>query len=524
MANLLPAIIYRIDQTLISLEACNLLGLKIRPELALEACTKDSDNSEEHEQHQMNFQHGMGNNYERLEFLGDSFLKMATTISLYTIMPSMKEFESHTARMVLIANQNLFNVAVDRKLQEYIRSKSFDRRLWYPNLPLKKGKAAKTSARHSLGDKTIADVCEALIGAAYLTQDGSKDMAVRAVTKMVKSANHKMKRWSDYYAAYKAPAWIEGGAITQVQRQAVDAVKDNVGYRFNSPLLLRSAFKHPSHVYDSSVPDYQRLEFLGDSLLDMVVVDYLFRTFPLADPHWLTEHKMAIVSNHFLGCLCVKLGLHSQVMLTTSVLITQRAEFAADLERAEEAARDDTDGKVRSDYWRNVEQPPKALADVVEALIGAMFVDAKYDYSVVETFFNRHILPYFEDMTLYDSFGEKHPVTWLTRCLATNMGCRDWRLLSQEVPCGTEEGVKAVTSTEVICALLVHGKPFEHATAASGRYAKIACARKAGKKLGEMNRREYREETGCRCMVEGGDGGQGGMAVKAVRDAQGLII
>ena len=81
MAYTLPAIIFQLENNLIALDACKSLGLDIRPDLALEALTKDSDNSDEHAEEQVNFQRGMGRNYERLEFLGDSFLKMSTTIS-----------------------------------------------------------------------------------------------------------------------------------------------------------------------------------------------------------------------------------------------------------------------------------------------------------------------------------------------------------------------------------------------------------------------------------------------------------
>ncbi len=60
-----------------------------------------------------------------------------------------------------------------------------------------------------LADKSIADVCEALIGAAYLNgrTDGDMDMAVRAVSKMVRSKNHKMESFDEYYEAFKVPAW-----------------------------------------------------------------------------------------------------------------------------------------------------------------------------------------------------------------------------------------------------------------------------------------------------------------------------
>ncbi|KAF9781071.1 hypothetical protein IL306_014111 [Fusarium sp. DS 682] len=481
MALAFPAIIHRIDSALITLDACDLLGLELPPKLALEAMTKDSDNSEEHDKEQINFQTGMGENYERLEFLGDCFLKMATTISIYTLMPNGNECKYHVERMLLICNQNLFNHAVDRKLQEYIRSKSFDRRTWYPDLPLKKGKAPKSEMRHNLADKTIADVCEALIGAAYLTsKDNNMDLAVKAVSRMTKSKNHRMKAFRDYYRAFKVPEWQEG-AGTAAQRSLVQKVAKATGYRFKSAQLVQSAFKHPSWPYES-VPDYQRLEFLGDSLLDMVIVDYLYRNFPQADPQWLTEHKMAIVSNQFLGCLCVKLDLHPNLLASSSTFLGQIRDYVAELGVAEEDARREAKEEgipMRKDFWLKVDSAPKAYADMIEALVGAMFVDSKYNFSVVENFFTKFIQPYFEDMSLYDTFANKHPVTFLSKKMHQEFGCTNWRISAEAVPCSAEKGMAALTDTEMCAVFMVHQKVIADDTSESGRYSKQRAATKA---------------------------------------------
>lgn len=122
-----PALISRIESYLISVEACESLNLKVTTGLALEALTKDSDNTEEHRNEQMHFQRGMGKNYERLEFLGDCFLKMATSISLFAKNPDNDEYDFHVKRMCLICNQNLLNTAVSKKIYEYIRSRGFSR-------------------------------------------------------------------------------------------------------------------------------------------------------------------------------------------------------------------------------------------------------------------------------------------------------------------------------------------------------------------------------------------------------------
>ena len=127
MGYLFSAIISRCESYLIALEACNSLGLDVKAGLALEAVTKDSDNTDEHKIEQIHVQRGMGKNYERLEFIGDCFLKMATSISLFSSCPEDNEFEFHVRRMLMICNQNLLDIALKLKLYEYIRSKSFSR-------------------------------------------------------------------------------------------------------------------------------------------------------------------------------------------------------------------------------------------------------------------------------------------------------------------------------------------------------------------------------------------------------------
>ncbi|KAI6784800.1 Dicer-like protein-like protein [Emericellopsis cladophorae] len=505
MAALLPAIFHRINSCLIALDGCAMLGLDLPPDLALEAFTKTSDEVEG------TLSADGGSNYERLEFLGDTFLKMATTISIFTLLPEGNEFEYHVERMVLIANQNLFNRAVDRGLPEYVRAKGYNRRVWYPDLPLAKGKvlAHESEQRQQLSQKTIADVCEAIIGAAYLAGSRtSMDLAVKAVRKMVKSGKHPMKSFQKYYSHYQTPSWLQNERVTEAQKLAVQTVKSHIGYEFTSPALLQSAFTHTSYTYEKAIPDYQRLEFLGDALLDMVIVDYLYHTFPEADPQWLTEHKGAMVSNQFLSSLCVQLQLHKHLRITNSSLIIQRAEYAASLERARNAAEQEASNgtKLRMDYWRNTLTPNKALADVVEAVVGAMFVDSQYNLNVVRCFFNVHVQPFFEDMSIYDTFASSHPVNLLAKKMQMEFECRDWRLLVKLVPCPLSQGIQAITQDDVLCGLMVHGRVVEDAKAKASKDAKAACAEKAVGTLLTMKLADFREIMGCDCGQD--DGGE----------------
>ncbi|KAI3400556.1 hypothetical protein diail_2757 [Diaporthe ilicicola] len=518
MAYLLPSIIHRIEQNLIALDACKMLELKIQPDLALEALTKDSENQAEDDGREsmetfepINFQPGMGNNYERLEFLGDSFLKLATTISVFTLIPNKDEFDYHVERMIMICNQNLFGVARSDwlKLEEYIRSKAFSRATWYPNLSLEFGKKHQRTLNnmesHKLADKSIADVCEALIGAAYMSTRKHNDytLAIQAVTRLTNHKHHPMMKWEEYFVAYQKPAW----QITAANASELDMAKkiqDATRYKFNYPRLLRSAFVHPSRPYSfAKVPNYQRLEFLGDALLDMVCVDFLFHIAPDKGPQWLTEHKMAMVSNQFLGCLAVELGFH-KFLLHNGVLGQSILEYVTAINEARRLAEDAAEavGKPRSqfsrDYWIEARLPPKCIPDVLEAYVGAMFVDSEYDYATVQRFFKDHFQPYFSDMRIYDTFANKHPVTFCTQFILEEFGCHAYGLHSEEIQIMDDEGTWT-GSTKVAAGILIHGQVVDGAVRENGRYAKVAAARLAVQRLKKTNKVDFLKEYGCDC-------------------------
>jgi endoribonuclease Dicer len=272
MVYIFPAILHRIEDYLIALEACQHLGLTINPALALEALTKDSDNSGEYGAEVINFRSGMGPNYERLEFLGDCFLKMATSISTFVLQPDENEFEFHVRRMCMLCNKNLFGTAKELKLYEWVRTMAFNRRQWYPKgLELRHGKGKGLGdgpVHHALGDKSVADVCEAFIGAAFL-QDNKPgewkatdwDQAVKAVKIFVDSEDHLMEKFSDYYAAYEKPKYQLAEA-TATQLDLARQIEQKHPYHFKYPRLLRSAFVHPSQAFMwEKVPNCKLLLF-----------------------------------------------------------------------------------------------------------------------------------------------------------------------------------------------------------------------------------------------------------------------
>lgn len=118
---------FRIDSYLIALEGFQKLELVVSPELALEAFTKASGGLGEGQDAQTYVERGMGRNYERLEFLGDCFLKMAVTISLFSQQPKDNEYFLHVDRMTRICNKNLRGNVINSDLCKHVRSMGFRR-------------------------------------------------------------------------------------------------------------------------------------------------------------------------------------------------------------------------------------------------------------------------------------------------------------------------------------------------------------------------------------------------------------
>ena len=506
MAYLFPAIIHRVESYLIALEFCDQLGVSVPPKLALEAITKDADNTDEHKAEQVNAQRGMGGNYERLEFIGDTFLKMATTMATYIREAKRDEYYLHVERMMSLCNKNLYENAERQGFPKYIRGLQFSRRSWYPDgLTLIEGKSVnqgeseKDVVKQRFAQKTIADVCEAMIGAALVTyvQNGLEELykfddAVKAVTQLVSTEehnNHDMRCWADYYKAYKLPAY-QIAECTGSDHNIAAQVARVENYTFKYPKLLTCAFMHPSvpRVYAGGVPSYQRQEYLGDSLLDMAAVLYLFHSYPDQDPQWLTEHKMAIVSNKFQGALAVKLGFH-KLLKYRSAIEGQITKYVQEVEEARTANKDSRE------YWNHVSSPPKCLADTLEAYVGALFIDCEFNFAEIQRFFDDHIRYFFEDMSIYDTFATNHPINRIQVLIGDAYGCSNFKVMTKEI----------IADDEYSCtyygAVMVHTSvaAFAHKESQSG--AKIAAAVNGLKNLEGLAPYEFRERFSCVCTT-----------------------
>lgn len=555
ICQLWPSILHRLEDHLIVDEAFQKLGLpEVPPQLALEAFTKDNNAEEETGgggDVDPNGTNGGGRpdrgptlNYERLEFIGDSLLKMMTTITVFN-RTTCNEEGMHCKRMAMLSNSRLFSVASSPRyeLYRYIRGSGDKwRDTWYPEfLEQKKGRVIKLTdkhRKHALGKKTIADVCEATIGACIMTTqhlptEQKFDLGIRAITTLVEDEDHAIYSWKELLPMYKTPKWAlaMNDPIANDLARKIFAI---TGYQFKNPCLLRSAFTHSSDQ-NSPVPDLQRLEFLGDACLDWVCIWWLFSSNPTRNPQWLTEHKMAMVSNKFLAALAVVLGFHKLIYASGPALYAEIGTYAA---RVQEAYN--VEG-VQQDFWTRVTSgsgPPKALADLVESYLGAVLVDSAFDFGEIERFFEKHVKWFFRDIEAYDTFANRHPTTYMYRLLREEFRCHRSDIVKVEAvqPATTstqrklgdgggdndaDDGAddEAVTGVVEHVAWMVHGHIVAKIQGTGAKYAKVRASKSALKILETLKVDEFRKKYGCDCARKKGEN-QGDVGSTAEQSGQ----
>lgn len=130
------------------------------------------------------------------------------------------------------------------------------------------------------------------------------------------------------------------------------ALCERLGYHFKDMKLLETALTHPSYGGDHHVPHYQRLEFLGDAVLELAISRYLYFEFPHIDEGKLTRIRAGLVREETLSRAARRLGLERYIRLSV--------------------------GEDRS----GGRQKPSILCDVMEAVLAAIYLDGGFEEAV----------------------------------------------------------------------------------------------------------------------------------------------
>jgi ribonuclease-3 len=227
--------------------------------------------------------------------------------------------------------------------------------------------------------------------------------------------------------------------IQTLPHQLMNPLEERMGYKFRNSLLLAEALTHPSISLERrNYPfDNQRLEFLGDSVLQLVVTEHLYRLFPDFSEGQLTKLRTRIVSRTALKGNAISMGLGKYLMMA----------------RGEEASG----GRQRA----------STLADAFESLIGAIYLDGGFE--AARHFILREIRATFDE--IQEAPSEINPKGQLQELLqALGSSAPRYELVGQKGP---------EHSKEFVCRVIWEGNELGRGSGPSKKAAEVGAAEAA---------------------------------------------
>ena len=331
-------------------------------------------------------------NLERLEMLGDAFLKLAVSLHLYCHYHDKDEGKLTQRKIRQISNLALFRAAKKTSLAGFQQSTQLARDVWCPtgcqkssaesvvtamevlevtpsSEPPEKevddaGKAedqglgsrrdkAKTQ---EIADKSVADSMEALIG-AYLICCGytgalrfMKFLGLKVLPDDEEADICQLAKNSreGCYAEFWSQQVNNSGAnqsqdVVSRMVSGLENFENSIKYTFNSKLYLLEALTHASYQANRVTPCYQRLEFLGDALLDFLVTQHLYFRQENLSPGVLTDIRQALVNNNIFAAIAVKYEYNKYLKQRSPELFKSIENFITKLEDEKDVKDENTD-------------------------------------------------------------------------------------------------------------------------------------------------------------------------------------
>nr|XP_047132460.1 endoribonuclease Dicer-like [Hydra vulgaris] len=343
---------------------------------------------------------------ERLEILGDSFLKQAVSIFVFFQNPSFHEGKLTIRRKNCISNENLCKVGKSVGIQNIICNSQFgtkssnseNRNPWTVWLPPGYLRAElddiKRYTYQNVQPKSIADCVEALIGVYF--EVGGVNLAlcfmqhflnIPVLHSSLQNGQNFMipSHYADYPCASRS-ACIDSNAEHKLyEHYNLHKFEDLISYKFSNKSHLIQAFTHLSYLSNSVTGCYQQYEFLGDAILDFLITLHIQSNTQNLSPGQLTYFRSAVVNNNTFGLLAIKHSFYKYIYSSSNELFSSYNSFI-------EIVKDDQG--LKDEYFESPfvicpteseegYQAPKVLGDLFESVAGAIFLDSGLDLVTV---------------------------------------------------------------------------------------------------------------------------------------------
>lgn len=304
---------------------------------------------------------------ERLEFLGDAVVEFVSSIHLFNMFPDIEEGGLATFRAAIVQNQHLAVLAKTLKLDDYM--------LYAHGSDL----CHESELKHAM-----ANCFEALMGALFL--DAGIEVADRVFGEtFYKNSPELLNIWVNYPKhplQQQEPEGDRKWIKTLPLLQKLTCFEDSIGVKFTHIRLLARAFTDRSVGFTNlTLGSNQRLEFLGDTVLQLIASDYLYKYFPEHHEGHLSLLRSSLVNNRTQSVVCDDLG-----MVSYALYANPKAELKT-----------------------------KDRADLLEAFLGALYIDKGLKHCQV--FCNVCFFPRLHDFILKQDWND--PKSKLQQCCLT---------------------------------------------------------------------------------------------------------
>lgn len=227
-------------------------------------------------------------------------------------------------------------------------------------------------------DKSVADCVEALTG-IYLLKSGPA-----AAARLLQWFGVVPPEVSIDRVLFGAPisAKIGDGKVDHHMPWRC-SIEERIGYTFRDRSFLLQAFTQASYTVNTATVSYDRLEFLGDAIIDTLITSYIYENCGDLSPGDLTDLRSALVNNITFACLTVKYGLHTAMLAYAPTLAESIERFLKYQQERDYQVDDELLWVLMQEhecYIAEYVDVPKALGDLFESVIGAVFLDSGKDY------------------------------------------------------------------------------------------------------------------------------------------------
>lgn len=357
--------------------------------------------------------------YESLEILGDSILKVILTIQLFAdddFNPNKTAGQIERQRAQFIRNNYLYQIGMNTHINQYIISQDYHIKEW--DYPLK---SSRQIYHQTITEKILADVIEAYIGSCYLKSFDISDCVdfinqcrispddIRASVEQYveEKVIQTSLNWKPMYMIYLFKDLSFLGLLSMfntniIEINSIAELELSIKYSFKNKELIHKSLRHYSYDKNDKLNNYEKLELLGDSIVESYIttsifywyapfmynnnergyenkikdineeIAFLLKTKALKfNNQYMTHIKSYFCSNNFMCQISALLQLYKFVQYGNCSTIKETiGKFS------NETNLNLLINRNLNNYESCRAFMPKLIADVFEALIGAIFCDS----------------------------------------------------------------------------------------------------------------------------------------------------